>query len=176
VKQTGKKRGVQVVVDPPIATPTHSADATGYSIADIKQIESRHRRHYTTKGKLALYALFLDWNFAGDEGSDRILGQAYQNESVVIFMNSLKTATQQAAHPANPESAVLMHEFGHLMGLVGVNDQASPHADLAHHSCTNSKCLMNHAAESSAQIMSFAGDQIPLLDDDCENDLKALKN
>lgn len=180
LKQTGKSGKINIVVDPPIPVLNHSGSTDGYTIDDIKQIESKNRRHYTSKGKLALYALFLDWNFEGDAPNDRVLGRAYRSQSVAIFMNSIRSATQAtsqpATHPTYAETTTVLHEFGHLMGLVSMDDIARPHADLAHHSCTNSKCLMNHAAESGAQISAFTAEQIPALDDDCENDLKALRN
>jgi hypothetical protein len=176
-KHANRPSRVSIVVDPPINAPAHAADADGYSLSDIEQIEARNRRHYTTKGKLALYALFLDWNFSGDLPKDRILGRADRSQSVAIFMNSLRMAIPgTAAHPSYAETTTLLHEFGHLMGIVSMDETQRAHADLAHHSCTNAKCLMNHAAESSAQIAAFTADQVPVLDDDCENDLKALRN
>jgi len=176
-RHANKPRGVTIVVDPPLNAPAHAADADGYSLSDIEQIEARNRRHYTTKGKLALYALFLDWNFSGDLPKDRILGRADRSQSVAIFMNSLRMAILgTAAHPNYAETTTLLHEFGHLMGIVSMDDTQRAHADLAHHSCTNAQCLMNHAAESSAQITAFTADQVPALDEDCENDLKALRN
>lgn len=180
IKYAKKPKGIEIVVDPPIAPQTQSGPNGGYSLNDLKQIETKNRRHYTTKGKLALYALFLDGNISGDVPTDRILGRAYQSQSVAIFMNSIRSATQAtsqpAAHPTYAETTVLLHEFGHLLGIVSMDDVQRPHADLVHHSCTNAKCLMNRAAESGAQIGTFTADQIPALDDDCENDLKALRD
>jgi hypothetical protein len=172
-RYVNKPRGIEIVVDPPISAPAHATDADGYSETDIVQIEARNRRHYTTKGKLALYALFLDWNFAGDAPNERVLGRAYRSQSVVIFMNSLRAAAASNKQPVYAETTTLLHEFGHLMGLVSMNNTASAHADLVHHSCTHAKCLMNHAAESSSQIATFTADQVPALDPDCESDLKA---
>jgi hypothetical protein len=180
VKYAKKPKGIEIVIDPAIPVPTQVGSTDGYTLEDLKQIETKNRRHYTTKGKLALYALFVDGNLAGDAPKDRTLGYAYNSQSVAIFMNSIRSATQAtsqpATHPTYAESAVLLHEFGHLLGIVSMDDVQRPHADLVHHSCTNTKCLMNHAAESGAQIATFTADQIPALDDDCENDLKALRD
>jgi hypothetical protein len=176
VKYTKKPRGIQIVVDAPIPPPTHIRGVDGYSIIDLKQIEARYRRHYTTKGTLVLYALILDKNLAGDTATDRVLGRAYGAQSVAIFMNSLRTISPAPAHPTFAETATLLHEFGHLLGLVAADDNPKAHADLVHHSCSNSKCLMNHAAESEAQIGTFTSEQVPTLDDDCEKDLKALSD
>jgi hypothetical protein len=174
LKYTKKPRGIQIVIDPPISSPTRITGIDGYSLSDLRQIEARHRRHYTAKGTLALYALFLDKNLAGDASTDRALGRAYGAQSVAIFTNSLRTISPAPAHPTFAETTTLLHEFGHLLGLVAADDAPKEHADLAHHSCTNPKCLMNHAAESGAQIGAFTSEQVPTLDDDCENDLKTL--
>jgi hypothetical protein len=174
LKHVKKSRGIRIIVDSAIPAPTRLTGEDGYSLNDLKQIEARHRRHYTAKGTLVLYALFLDKNLAGDIATDRILGRAYGAQSVAIFMNSLKSISPAPANPAFVETTTILHEFGHLLGLVSMDDTARSHADLAHHSCTNSKCLMNHAAESGAQIGAFTAEQIPTLDDDCENDLKTL--
>lgn len=176
LKYAKKPRGIQIVVDPPISAPKRITGIDGYNLNDIKEIEARNRRHYTAKGTIALYALFLDKNLAGDIATDRILGRAYGAQSVAVFMNSLRTVSPAPAHPAFAETATLLHEFGHLLGLVATDDVSKTHADLAHHSCTNTQCLMNHAAESGAQIGAFTAEQVPALDDDCENDLKALSN
>ena len=65
----------------------------------------------------------------------RILGGVqYRKTSFAIFKSNVK----------GREASVLLHEFGHLIGLVPLS--AENHDDQHEHHCTNEKCAMFHTA------------------------------
>ena len=183
-KYAKKPAGIQILPVETIPAPVHPAAQSGYTLQDVRQIENANRKHYTKKGTLVLYVLFLDWNSNDDAGEDKMLGQAYSNSSVVIYKGTLKGLTPpqpptqnnssdpsplQQVPPApqlNPwvmEATVVMHEFGHLMGLVNLDEKANAHEDPNHRRhCKNPQCLMYFAAESSAALPKWVDKRFPL--------------
>lgn len=199
-KYAKKPAGIQILPVETIPVPAHPAAQSGYTLQDVHQIEDANRKHYTKRGTLVLYVLFLDWNSNDDAGNDKMLGQAYSNSSVVIYKGTLKGLTP-ATSPTTPptpntsldpsplqqllpapqlnpwvmEATAVMHEFGHLLGLVNLDEKASAHEDPNHRRhCKNPQCLMYYAAESSAALSQMGGQTLPTLDADCEQDLKNL--
>ncbi len=75
---------------------------------------------------------------------------------------------------AAAETAVINHEFGHLLGLVNNGTpMIGDHQDEPHGKhCDNSKCLMYYAAETSDLLANLLTGAVPGLCVNCENDLK----
>jgi hypothetical protein len=176
-KYLAKPGGIQIVTDPAIPAPAHAAGQTGYTVDDVKKIESAHRKRYSTKGNLAVFVLYADWDSNDDINSTKLLGEAYQNSSIVIFKNTMQTLwsapTGTGISPYVFEATVLEHEFGHLMGLVNENGKGSTHEDPnSPRHCVNKSCLM--AAQIETSGTNAAATAPPELDADCQADLKAL--
>jgi predicted Zn-dependent protease len=165
-----KPGGVNVVLSDDI--PAAPAQGTTYSVAQERALEDRYRRQFPQKDQIAVYFLFLD-GASPDEGT---LGQAYRNTSVAVFENTLRQ--EAAKYPNLPrwliETVVMEHEFGHLLGLVNNPiSQQSPHEDANHPAhCTEGKCLMYYAADTTAILGSLSG-TVPDFESQCLQDLKA---
>jgi hypothetical protein len=73
------------------------------------------------------------------------------------------------------ETAVLLHETGHLLGLVNKGNMAGlNHVDHDYPDhCTNKKCLMYHATETKKLSSILIKGTIPVLDSNCVADLLA---
>ena len=179
-KYLDKPSGIQIVIDPAIPAPTHALGQSGYTIEDIKKIETANRKHYSTKGSLAVFVLYADWESNDDLNGNKLLGEAYLSSSIVIFKNTMQTmsAASTAATAANPtypyvlEATVLEHEFGHLMGLVNETGQGASHEDPnSPRHCTAEGCLMQASVESTGVTGRKAP---PELDPECQNELKAI--
>ncbi|MEW6468177.1 MAG: hypothetical protein AB1458_04595 [Bacteroidota bacterium] len=160
-----------------ISSSIPSPGQSFYSIADLKEIEDRNRMHYSGRGTLTTYVLFVDGGFSGNSGNAQVLGAAYDPTSICIFQKTVKDFSGGPLQPSRDtlEAVVLEHEFGHLMGLVNHGTAMQvPHQDGANgHHCSNQNCLMYYNVETTDIISVLLGGYVPSLDTECINDLRA---
>ncbi|MGQ0536020.1 MAG: hypothetical protein ACT4PT_08100, partial [Methanobacteriota archaeon] len=146
-----------------------------YSIAELRAIEAAHRSRHTEGDTAALYVLYLDGAFERDGSDARVLGVAYQGSSIAIFKGNVRSASRDdctgllCPPGTDPEErfverAVLIHEFGHILGLVNHGiPMVQPHEDANSpgHS-TNERSVMYYAVESTLVANLFDdGESIP---------------
>ncbi|WMQ62388.1 hypothetical protein [Imtechella halotolerans] len=147
-----------------------------YTIQEIVEIEKKNRTKFNNVNELALYAFFADSNYNTDNSTSVTLGTAYRNTSFVIFENTIIKQSNRPGAPSRPnlETAVLQHEFGHLLGLVDFgSDMQEDHLDKEHgFHCNVSTCLMFWQIESNLATSLLNG-EIPKLDAHCLADLRA---
>lgn len=148
-----------------------------YNITDINNIENMYRKTYPALNVLSAYFLFVDGAYYLDENNSKVLGVAHNQTSVAIFEETIQDYSGGVTQPSTSalESAVINHEFGHLLGLVNNGTpMANNHQDSNHgHHCNNSSCLMYYTAETSDIVANLVGNGIPELDSNCIADLKA---
>lgn len=161
-----------------VYTQIASPGKAKYSVDDIKNIEKSNRTVFNKDSNLGAYFLFLDGEFVENSGSSKVLGIAYTNTSMVIFEETVKDLSGGIGEPATYklESAVALHEFGHILGLVNAGTPLkSNHQDVAHgHHCDNENCLMYWTVETGDFVSNLVGTApIPSLDSNCLQDLKA---
>lgn len=147
-----------------------------YSIGDIIEIEEKRRKEFPEDEKLALHILFLDGGYTEDQGNSKVLGVQYNPTSLAIFQRTIKEFSGGIGQPSQTTlgTTVLMHELGHILGLVnnGTN-MVNNHQDTAHGAhCDDNNCLMNFSVETSDFIANLSGGNIPNLDDECIADLQ----
>lgn len=149
-----------------------------YSIEDVRNIEDVHRSIFSIENQLAISALFLNGKSSNDNETTTTLGSSYRNTSFVIFEETIQNSSNNILGPSKVilESSVILHEFGHLLGLVNhgtsmlVNHEDTENK--AH--CTNENCLMYYLIEYGKNPHHWVQDgQIPQLDTNCTNDLRA---
>jgi hypothetical protein len=148
-----------------------------YDINEIAGIESLNRTFYNNGNVLTLFLLFIDGNYTTDTTSNFTLGTAYRNTSFVMFENTIQNLSNSPLEPnrVTLESTVILHELGHLLGLVNLGStMQTEHNDEAHDKhCDNENCLMFWKTENSNMVGQMIGDGIPQLDDQCLSDLRA---
>jgi hypothetical protein len=164
-----KPAGITIQIDAPLPI----AGQATYSAAEVRALEADHRTVFTEGTTLAMYALFLDGEFAG---SPNVLGVAYNNTSLAIFEETIQAHSGGALEPsvATVEGTVAQHEAGHLLGLVN-NGSAmqTEHQDEPNgHHCDDPNCLMYWAVRTTDFIQNLL-DGMPQLDQDCLDDLQA---
>ena len=122
-----------------------AVNGTLFSALDLLDLERAHRDEATGGDTFTLYILSISGELSNGEGTS--LGVAYTASSLAIF--------QDVIGPSNSEieSSVLVHEVGHLMGLVNLvyNSTHRPrYEDVTHrfHS-SNSSDVMFWAIESA---------------------------
>ncbi len=143
------------------------------TLADITAIELANRTVFNNGSSLGIFLLYAD----ADYTEDRVLGIAYKNTSMAVFAKTIMNNSGGINQVSRMklESTGLLHEMGHLFGLVnlGTNMQVA-HEDTgnAKH-CTNISCLMYFATQSNMMGGILLGGPIPELDANCRNDLRA---
>lgn len=163
-----KPDGIQVVQ---LQIP--ASDGTVLSTQDVLNIEKQNRTVYTSGNQLGVYFLFTNGNYTGNN----VLGIAYRNTSMCLFGKTIRDnsgAVGQASR-TKVEATVLEHEFAHILGLVNTgSSMQAPHQDATHGAhCNNENCLMYYAAETTDILGFLVTGNIPSLDANCINDLKA---
>lgn len=162
-----KPSGIQVVQN-----QIPSSNKASLSLLEIVSIEKKHRTLFTSSNIITIHILITDSYFQNTD----IFGTSYYNTSFCIYgkaVNDFSGAPGQVSR-STLMSILLQHEMGHLLGLV---DLGSPmqanHKDVANgFHCTNTNCLMNFGIETSNAGNATSGN-IPMLDVDCINDLRA---
>ncbi len=160
-----------VIITEPEEVPSGGQDA--YTANDIRQLEQEHRRYYTEGSVLASYNLFVD----GRHTNENVLGIAYYNTSNAYFGETIHDVSSPALGPSrsNVEGTVLLHEYGHLFGLVdnGI-DMQEPHQENGPH-CSENSCIMYHAMNTTNFFENLFDGSIPGLDAYCLSDLQAAR-
>ncbi len=148
-----------------------------YTIEDIRSIESINRTVKHEGRTITAYILFLDGEYSQNNGNLKTLGIAYGSSSMVIFENTIRSLSGGLGQPSvsSVEATVCEHEFGHVLGLVNNGTgMTAAHQDEPHGKhCNNTSCLMYYTAETSDMINNLLGNNVPVLDANCINDLKA---
>lgn len=99
---------------------------TSFSDADLLALESSNRHTWPTWSTMSLDYLVLN---GGYSAASSTIGLAYRGSSIAVFAGTIMAdaPSQYAAVMAT----VMIHEFGHEIGLVGI-DGAAPNEDPAH--------------------------------------------
>ncbi len=159
-------------------TSISSPGLAPYSVNDILSVEDDHRTDYNTDSTLAAYVFFADGGYSEDTDNSKVLGVAYRNTSVAIFQKTVQGLSDDLLEPdrALLESTILNHEFGHLMGLVGIGTPPqTDHQDFEHgHHCDVQDCLMNWVVQTGDVVDNLVNSEsVPQLDAQCLLDLEA---
>lgn len=163
-----KPGGVQV-----IEKQVEAATDNPLSITDISLIEQKNRTAFNSDSQVALYFLITNSGYS----TPNVLGVAYRNTSMCLFGKTIQSNSGGIGQASRIklESTVLTHEAGHILGLVDIGTpMVTNHKDAAHPDhCNNSNCLMYSAAETTDITGFLLTGNIPVLDQNCQNDLKA---
>lgn len=142
------------------------------STNDVVNFTDQNRSVYTDGNNIAVYLYFADADYATKD----VIGISYRNTAIALFEKTIqaKTGGLNQASRVKVESGTLMHEMGHLLGLVNNGTpMVKAHEDGSHQGhCSNSNCLMYYAIQTSG-LMNALDNSIPGLDADCINDLRA---
>lgn len=156
---------------------------TRWTADGIRAAEKTQRDHRSGGATAALHILYLPGRYQGDTDTQRVLGVAYSPSSIAIFVDNVN----EAGIPVNPlvplpfksadvENSVLVHEFGHVLGLVNLaTKMVKPHEATEQgqrgHS-TNPDSVMYYKVETF-EIRSFTEPPPTQFDADDISDLRA---
>jgi hypothetical protein len=149
-----------------------SSSAT-LTIDQVKTIEEQNRTVFTSGDQLGVYILYTNGYFT----DNNVLGAAYRNTSLVIFGKNARDNSGGLGQTSATklEATVMEHEFGHILGLVGIGSpMQTSHKDAAHgNHCTNTGCLMYYAADTKDILGFLLTGSVPSFDANCTADLQA---
>ena len=139
------------------------------TLKEIVDIERNSRRIFTDGNTIAIHFIITD-SYYYDETT---LAVSYFNTSICLFGQTINENSGNSSKVTRNRlfDNVMQHEMGHLLGLV---NQGSPmltnHAAGNGDHCIATSCLMFTEIETDASAMLH---DLPVLDDDCINDLRA---
>lgn len=163
---------IETVIEAPSGAP--------FNIEEIRAIEDEHRVHYTDDTTIAVYIFFSNGVSTNDTNTSVTLGTAYRNTSIVVYE---KTVRDIALNNPNIELHdlelnTLEHEFGHILGLVNIQDDDihTNHEDAAHlKHCVIEDCLMYFESTDGLRLAERLAKRgaVPSFDPLCIADLQA---
>ena len=170
-------------------------DDPSWNLESLRAYEAEHRSYHTEGDTIALYVLIVDGHFHSDTASSVRLAMAYGPTSMVVFADTVNTnCNAVVAFETDPaiiegfcpgmQAASLLHELGHLMGLVNVGtEMVSDHADEEHRGHdSNPGCLMHWSNEQATvadfiyQYVEDGTEGVEFFDQACQADLEAARN
>lgn len=187
-----KPDGIAFTIDeelPPLGDPDRP-----WTFDELEGLARAHRNLFPGEGVAVIHMLVVDGRYEGDDGDGLVLGLAWGGDTLALFSDNIARACESAPAvqllaPALAEevcrrttATVLLHEVGHLLGLVnnGAPMQVD-HQDEAHGAHdVDEDCIMYWAAERSriadviAERVAQGGAEQPSFDQACLDDLKAL--
>lgn len=144
-----------------------------WSADQIRALADASGRVAAEGSTAVLRLLFLRGSFRGD---DSALGVAVRGDVVAIFSDAIDSARTPVSSSDAIEEAVVIHELGHLLGLVDLaRDTGRDDPEHPGHS-TNSKSVMYWAVESSLIGQVLTGPPPREFDAADLADLEALRN
>lgn len=168
-----------------------SPDKETLKLEEIADLETKNRTAFNQGKTLTTYIYFADApSIKDDLGADlSMLGAVYRNTSMVIYESTIRNLARKSRFVtvATIETATLIHEFGHLFGLVNIgSDMVNPHEGInindetgketGNKHCDRANCLMRTELEFGAgmgKMLTARNGQVPHLDSECLLDLKA---
>ncbi len=143
------------------------------TLAEVVEIEKNNRTVFNSGTTMAVFLLYADAEF----NESNVIGIAYRNTSMAIFGKSVvaNSGGLNQIPRSKLESVGLLHEMGHLFGLVNLGSAMQVnHEDASKEKhCNNTACLMYFATQANMMGGLILSGPIPDLDTNCKNDLRA---
>ena len=118
-----------------VTVDEHSITSTAKSLDEpgLLALEHQVRQHWPVPGTMSLFYLYLDASYVSDTS---VIGLAYRGSSIAVFEGAILADSSLFGDATAVTTTVMIHEFGHELGLVGIIGSA-PNEDLAHPSHSN---------------------------------------
>jgi|TARA_B100000959_G_scaffold135941_1_gene142806 hypothetical protein len=171
------KQRIQEVTDKSTITVSQSSFGStdnSYTLEEILELENKQRTRFKNGNTFVVHILYLNGEYSDN---DQTLGLAYSGTSFAIFKEKIEDAAFLLISSKDIEKSVIVHEFGHLLGLVN-NGYQSPHdhEDSQHpHHSNNEESVMYWAIESQDIGNQIDGEPPNDFDNYDLDDLKLMK-
>lgn len=162
--------GKAVSLAGPVAVPVNG-DRT--SAQQIRELSDRYSRTPHTGSQAVIRLLYLTGEFADEEN---VIGVAVRGDTAAVFKDAVRAAGSPFAGSAIIEEAVVVHEVGHILGLVDIAlDTGRADPEYPGHS-RNRGSVMYWAVESRLVAQALGGPPSRTFDADDRTDLTRLRS
>ncbi len=121
---------------------------TKYSSEHIELLFEEYSSYERRGTLMVLNVLYLDGEW---EQKSNVLGLSFGGEYIVVFKETMYVLTQnsQNLEVEDVETSVLIHEFGHILGLVGIGYESEHEDEDYEHHCDESagRCVMSASVQ-----------------------------
>lgn len=154
------------------------SDREEWTTADLRSAAAENRNNYSSADTVVVYALFVKGGlFSGGQETNAI-GVAYNASEFAIFSDKIDGTGGLLGSDTAVYRAVLIHEWGHLLGLVNIGytseiDHEDP--DNPGHS-RNRDSVMYFAIDSTLVTQLFSGPPPDQFDDADLADLEGIRS
>ncbi len=171
--------------------PASTDEIHPYTVDDVEAIESSVRKYRSEGDTAVLHVLILDGKAADAPENSEYFAFVYGASSVVVFRDAIVRFANLYGYDDVPpeqlichvESTVILHEFGHILGLVGHGlPIVNPHEDPEHEGhCVNENCIMFHGFEEGSCVtlifnrLAENNEEIHVFDENCREDLNEIE-
>lgn len=157
LRSISQKSDIRIVVDDSL-----SESRSVWTDSDLRNMRERYQDFPTGGDRVTTYVLYVDGEAARGSG---VLGVAYGSNQIVIFDETIHENAGNLFQYSRQdvETAVLIHEFGHVVGLVNngiemVRNHEDP--DNPRHS-SNRDSVMYWAIETTDAFSGLFGSDLP---------------
>ena len=183
-KYLDKPDGINIVFSNEIQ---QSETKFSYNTSEVERIETEHRdfKPDPVNNEISMYILYLNGWYRDGKGKlmKEVLGMSYHASSISVFRDTIWNG-EPDEQAWIKEAAVLVHEMGHLLGLVNIGYTSA--TDHEHYTllkqndtfireydnhCNDTQCAMYPNIERQSNGTYFTD-----FCENCSKDLAALKN
>ncbi len=142
-----------------------------YSTERLRAMTESHRAVWSDESRVSVYVMVL----SGRHENDDVVGIAFDAGAFAIFPDQLHGGLLGLNY-SNFEEAVVVHELGHLFGLVNLTGHGAFHEDPEHpgHS-SNDESVMHWAVESTVVEDVFEGGPPREFDEDDRTEMRNIR-
>lgn len=143
-----------------------------YSTERLRAMTESHRAVWSNESRVSVYVSVL----SGRHENDGVVGIAFDAGAFAIFPDQLHGGLLGLNY-SNFEEAVVVHELGHLFGLVDLTGHGAFHEDPEHpgHS-SNDESVMHWAVESTVVEDVFEGGPPREFDEDDRTEMQNIRD
>lgn len=157
---------------------TFTSTTTTWTAEELRATAAEHRTTATTDTEVSIHLLYVAGSHADDEGEQtNAIGLAYSASNAAVFPDRWQGLASVLGSSQAIEEAVLVHELGHLLGLVNLgytSDLDHEDPDQPGHSA-NDESVMFHAVETTLIGQVFSGPPPSSFDEADRSDLEGLR-